>query len=141
MFSGIRPKAVLWGIVTDLGVTFLAIMVLTALLGVGAGRENLSEEEARQLLESTFQQPGYMLLGSALGLLATTLGGYVAAKLAGVAPLLNAACVGLFGVILGLLSIGHSPLWFALLSIVLTPPAAIAGGVLWRRSSAGGRAR
>ncbi|MFQ5938004.1 MAG: hypothetical protein ACE5LB_16510 [Acidiferrobacterales bacterium] len=134
MFSGIRPNAVLLGIVADLGATFLAMMALTAFLGAQAGVENLPKEEAMQLIEKTLREPPYLLLGGVLGLLATVLGGYVAARVADVAPLLNAACVGVFGVVLGILFIGQSPLWFSLLGILLTPPAAIVGGVLWRRS-------
>ncbi len=137
MFSGIRAKAVLAGIVTDLGATFVVMMVLASLLGAEAGVQDLPEEEARQLVESALQQPAYLLIGGVLGLLATVLGGYVAARVADVAPLLNAACVGVFGVVLGILFIGNSPIWFSLIGILLTLPAAIAGGVLWRRTTHG----
>lgn len=133
MFRGIDFKAVMLGIVADLGATFVAMMALLAFLGVNTEVENLSEEEAVQLVESTFQDPTYLLISGLLGLLATVLGGYVAAKLAHAAPLLNAACVGVFGVVLGILFIGKSPLWFALIGIILTLPAAIVGGILWRR--------
>ncbi len=131
MFSGIRPKAILIGIVADIGATYLVIAVL--MVSLGAGARDLSEEEARQLIESTFQQAPYLLLSGVLGLLATALGGFVAAKVAIVAPLLNAACVGLFDLVLGILLIGNAPLWFSVIALLLTLPAAIMGGVLWRR--------
>lgn len=137
MFEGIRPKAVAFGILTDIGATFIAMMLLTSFLGAQAGTENLSNEEAMQIIERTMRQPSYLLIGGALGLLATVLGGYVAARTAEVAPLLNAACVGVFGVIFGLVFIGGSPLWFSLIGMLLTLPAAIAGGVLWRRTAHG----
>jgi hypothetical protein len=133
MFSGIRPKAILVGIVTDIGATYLAMAIL--MVSLGAGTRDLSEEDARQLIESTFQQPAYLLLSGVLGLLATALGGYVAAKVASVAPLLNAACVGLFDIILGILLIGDAPLWFSIIALLLTLPAAIMGGMLWRRAA------
>lgn len=133
MFRGIDLKAVLLGIATDLGVTFVAIMVLIAFLGLNAEMETVPEEEAVQLMESTLQEPTYLLVGGLLGLIATVLGGYVAAKFARAAPLLNAACVGVFGVIFGIFFIGGSPLWFDLIGIILTLPAAIVGGFLWRR--------
>jgi hypothetical protein len=137
VFSGIRPKAILVGIVSDIGATYLAMMALMIWLGAGSGMEDLSKEEARQLIESTFQQPSYLLLSGVLGLLATALGGYVAARVAVVAPLLNAACVGLFDVIFGILLIGDPPLWFSIIGLLLTLPAAIIGGVLWRRAAPG----
>ena len=133
MFSGIRPKAILIGIVTDIGVTYLIMAVL--MISLGAGARDLSEEEARQLIENALQQPSYLLLSGALGLMATALGGFVAAKVAIVAPLLNAACVGLFDLVLGILLIGDTPLWFSVIALLLTLPAAIMGGVLWRRAA------
>lgn len=132
MFKGIDVKAVILGIAADLGVTFVAMMVVMTFLGIDTGLEDLPEEEARQLIENTFQEPRYLLLGGLLGLFGTMCGGYVAAKFADAAPLLNAACVGLFGVALGLLFIGDTPLWFGAIGILLTLPAAIAGGALWR---------
>lgn len=134
MFAGIRPQAVLWGMIADLGATAIAMAMLGSLLGIPGGIENLSEEGRRQALLNTLQEPRYLLFGGLLGLAATVFGGYVAARVAQVAPLLNAACVGLLSVLVGLFSIGSSPLWFSFIGIVLTPPAAIAGGVLWRRS-------
>lgn len=135
MFSGIRPKAVLIGIVADIGATYIVMAIL--MVSIGAGARDLSEEEARQLIESTFQQAPYLLLSGVLGLLATALGGFVAAKVAAVAPLLNAACVGLFDLILGILLIGDAPLWFSVIALFLTLPAAIMGGILWRRAASG----
>ena len=108
------------------------MMAVMTFLGLGEGVKDLPEEEARQLIETTFREPKYLLLGGSLGLLGTVVGGYVAAKFADAAPLLNAACVGLFGVVLGIFIIGESPLWFAVIGILLTLPAAIAGGILWR---------
>ncbi len=138
MFRGIRIQAVALGVVTDLGATLASGIALMIVLRMGAGMENVPEEEARQFIENAFQEPSYLLTGGVLGLLATILGGYVAARAADVAPLLNAACVGLFSVILGLLFIGESPFWLGLIGILLTLPAAIAGGLLWRRSSSRG---
>lgn len=132
MFTGVHVKAVILGIAADLAATFAAMMAVMTLLGIGAGAEVLSEEEARRLIESTFQESRYLLLGGLFGLLGTMIGGYVAAKFADAAPLLNAACVGLFGVVLGIFLIGESPLWFGVIGILLTLPAAVAGGVLWR---------
>ena len=135
MFSGIRPKAILIGIVTDIGATYLVMMIL--MVSLGAGARDLSQEEARQLIDNALQQPSYLLLSGVLGLLATALGGFVAAKVAAVAPLLNAACVGLFDLVLGIVLIGDAPLWFSVIGLLLTLPAAIIGGILWRRAAAG----
>jgi len=82
MFRGIDVKAVVLGIAADLAATFVATMAVMTFLGIGAGVKDLPEEEARQLIESTFQEPKYLLLGGLLGLLGTVVGGYVAAKFA-----------------------------------------------------------
>ncbi len=111
------------------------MMLITNFIGMQLGSENLSQAELMQLIEEALQQPPYLLVGGILGLLATALGGYVAARAAEVAPLLNAACVGLFDVVLGLFLIGSSPLWFSVIGLLLTLPAAIAGGVLFRRTA------
>ena len=135
MFRGIDVKAVILGVAADFAATFVAMMAVMTFLGIGAEATDLPEEEARQLIVSTFQEPRYLLLGGLLGLLGTMTGGYVAAKFADAAPLLNAACVGLFGVVLGIFLIGESPLWFGVIGILLTLPAAVTGGVLWRNSN------
>ncbi|MDX1487438.1 MAG: hypothetical protein R3268_04505 [Acidiferrobacterales bacterium] len=137
MFEGFRPKAVLFGILADIGTTFIAMMVVTTFLGTQVGDGTLSQEELMQRIERALQEPPYLLLGGLLGLLATVLGGYVAARTAEVAPLLNAACVGVFDVVLGIFFIGRSPLWFSIVGLLLTLPAAIAGGVLFRRTGNG----
>jgi len=132
MFRGIDVKAVFLGVAADFTATFVAMMAVMTFLGIGAGAPDLPEEEARQLIVSTFQEPRYLLLSGLLGLLGTMTGGYVAAKFADAAPLLNAFCVGLFGVVLGIFLIGESPLWFGVIGILLTLPAAVAGGIVWR---------
>ena len=75
MFRGIDVKAVVLGIAADLAATFVATMAVMTFLGIGAGVKDLPEEEARQLIESTFQEPKYLLLGGLLGLLGTVVGG------------------------------------------------------------------
>jgi hypothetical protein len=137
MFEGVRPKAVLFGILADIGATFIAMMLLTTFLGTQVGDGTLSREEVMQIVERAMREPPYLLLGGLLGLLATVLGGYVAARTAEVAPLLNAACVGVFDVVLGIFFIGGPPLWFSIIGLLLTLPAAIAGGVLCRRTGNG----
>ena len=49
--------------------------------------------------------------------------------------LINRIMTGLFDLVLGILLIGDTPLWFSVIALLLTLPAAIMGGVLWRRAA------
>jgi hypothetical protein len=86
----------------------------------------------RASLESTIQSAGYVTASLILGLVATALGGYVAARKSPRAELTNALAVGIVMVLLGilLLVLIRIPLdLWGTLGLVLTIPAALAGGL------------
>ena len=84
-------------------------------------------------LESTTQAAGYVAASLILGLAATALGGYVAARKSPSAELTNALGVGivmtLLAILLQVLIRIPLDLW-GILGLVLTIPAAAAGGLL-----------
>ena len=134
MMRGIRARAVVWGFATDVGATFVTIAALGIFLGMQAGMENMPQEEAKQYFESLPQNQGFLVIAGLAGLLATVLGGYVAGKVGKPAVLLNAGCVGVVGIILGVffldeLSLKVDPIT---ISVMLTLPAALLGGLLAR---------
>ncbi len=130
----IRVKAVVWGFATDVGMTFVAVAALGIFLGVQAGLENMPREEAKQFFESLPQNQGFLVIGGLAGFFATVLGGYVAGKLGNPAVMLNAGCVGIVGIILGVLLLEGLPSKIDPISIgfILTLPAALLGGFLAR---------
>jgi hypothetical protein len=72
----------------------------------------------------------YLGLSLVLGLLTTILGGYIVARIAKVAALINAVCFGCIGVAFNLLTAADLPLWFNFLNLLLLIPAAIFGASL-----------
>ena len=64
-----------------------------------------------------------------LGTLTTIVGGYVCAKVANRLPYMNAAALGVVGLVVGvLLADGDSPLWFNVLGLLVVLPSALLGG-------------
>lgn len=124
--------------------TFLLDMLVgTAMLfmfGQAAFQPGISEAEATAALREISQQPSYLLLGFVLGTSTTVIGGYVGARLAKRLPYLNAAAIGLAGIVLGAFLVSSdSPAWFVALAFAVNIPAALVGGHLAkRRLEAGG---
>ena len=115
-------------------------VLLAALLGVLAWSiGNATPANTGQLLLS----PLVMAASIGIGLVAMTLGGYQAGKVAGHAEVVHAGVVGvvvmLASLAMALLSGGPNPypLWYTIVSNGITLPAALAGGVLarWRFGS------
>lgn len=124
--------------------TFLLDMLVgTAMLfmfGQGAFQPGLTETEAAAVLREIAQQPSYLLLGFLLGTSTTVIGGYVGARVAKRLPYLNAAAIGVAGIVLGAFLVSSdSPAWFVTLAFAVNIPAALVGGHLAkRRLEAGG---
>ena len=117
------------------GLLFLSAQVER--YGIQPGDE-LPEEVLRAL-----QSDPTLLAGSlVIGILATTLGGYAAGRMAHGHRRQHGAFVGLVGVLLGLLAYAPAaagerpPLWFDLLGFLLMIPAGALGGALAELRSA-----
>ena len=134
-FTGLRALPIGIGAFVDNlatmigGMLFLSVQVER--YGIRPGDE-LPEEMLRAL-----QSDPSLLAGSLMiGILATGLGGYTAARVAGEYRVRHGAFVGLVGVALGLLAFGPSPtaerppLWFDLLRFLALIPAGALGGAL-----------
>ena len=130
MASGIRslhlsPRAIIYGCLADIGVTFAGSIAITVVA--------LSANSDLVNLESTLRSPGFAAAGLVLGLAATILGGYVAARNSPGAELTNALAVGVVIILVGVLvQVGFRvplDLW-SILGFIVTIPAAGAGGYL-----------
>ncbi len=126
-FSTLRlnRRAIVYGCLTDFGVS-IAAGILVSLLAVAASSDPAS-------VQSTGQSAGFRALLFILGLAATALGGYVAARRSPRAELTNALGVGVVMTtltILGAVLFNNRLDLLGVLGIVLTPPAALVGGLV-----------
>ncbi len=128
---GIRLKAVVWGFVAAVGAATAAMTALGFYLDLPVPEVtgNMSREGAQQFFDTFMQDPRFLRIARIVDFLASALGGYVAARLAKPAPLVNAGCVGVVGIILDVFA------WEALtlqqidpISTILMLPAALIGG-------------
>ncbi len=128
--KGISIKAVIIATV----VTFVLDTVIGIALVVMLGRDipfsSLTEAEASEALRALSLTTTYLMVSMALGTLTTVNGGYLAGRLGGQLPYLNALAFGVVGVILGVMLSSGLPWWFIVLGLGLTLPAALLGGYL-----------
>ena len=121
----LNRRAIVYGCLTDIGATIAA----TVLVGLIAGAASSDPASLRE----TIQSPGFVALQFILGLAATILGGYVAARRSPRAELTNALAVGVVMTtiaILGPVIVGARPDLLGILGIVLTIPAGLTGGLV-----------
>lgn len=106
-------------------VTMLALDLMTgiAVLVLWPGDTSTSADVA-----ALAAQPAYLAMTFVLGTLTTAVGGGVCARLAPTLPYWNAAAFGVLSVVVGLLlSDLTQPLWFTVMAILVTIPAAVYG--------------
>ena len=124
-------KAVTFGVLADIVGTFVASIVLYAALGSIL----VSRGASPQGLDATLlQSDAYLLIGSAVGLAFTVLGGYVAARVANQREYYHALLTGLVVLVFGELMVGMSqedyPLAYRVIGDLLVIPAALFGAHL-----------
>jgi len=134
-FTGLRALPIAVGAFVDNLATMLGGLFFLSLqidrYGIRPGDE-LPEEVLRTLQSD----PSLLSASLVIGTLATGLGGYAAARLAGCHRVRHGAFVGLIGVFLGLLAfapaapVTRPPLWYDLLAFLLLIPAGALGGAL-----------
>ena len=126
--------AIVLGVLTDIGGSLILGVVLGVvfafyLLSQGASPENIADE---------MQGTTFYLVGTALGLCLTVLGGFIAGKVAKRSEILHGALTGATSTVLGLLMqlVQRPPLWQVLVSAILVIPLAMLGA---RLAMIGGR--
>jgi putative membrane protein (TIGR04086 family) len=136
IFEGLRPRAILLGVIVDNLATLLASLVLVSIFAAeqGLGQDGEISEEA---LEGLASAPEFLLASLAVGLACTSLGGFVGAKRAGSSFARHGGWVGVGSALMALvmsLSAGPNPspppLWLELAGYLLVIPAGVLGGAL-----------
>lgn len=126
----INLKALLFGIVADVGVTFVASLLLFLLFAHDLVSPDMPPEEMDAVMQALLARGDFLLASLVIGLGCSTLGGYVAARTAGQDLYLHAGLVGLASLLFGLVAGTSGPFWFNVAGFVLVLPAALYGGYL-----------
>ena len=129
-FRQIRWVALIVSWVVDIGGSTLFSIVYFSLL-VAVGRLTLAQLGSPDFPKIVLNDPVIFATSMAGGTFFSVLAGYVAARMAGRAPLLHgtlssAACLG--SDLLGLTTLMTYPLWLAALGVFLSPLAGFTGG-------------
>lgn len=134
--KSIKIKAVAVGLLTDIvGSVAVGVALAVFIAVVASNSGDTSPEHLVGLRANT-----YLKL---IGLLGTTFftgfGGYIAARLSLPNGFSNSLAVGLLSILLGLVlavsTPGTTPIWKLLFGLILTVPAALAGGIIATRLS------
>jgi len=142
IFEGLRPRAILLGVIVDNLATLLSSLLLVSYFAArqGLGEDGKISEEA---LEGLASSPDFLLASLAVGLACTCLGGFVGARRAGSSFARHGGWVGVGSALMAFaisLSSGPAPspppLWLELAGYLLVVPAGVLGGLL-----AGARAK
>jgi len=128
----ISIKGVILATVVAIIMDIIAGIVMMAILGSHSFKVGMTEQQMHEaILAVTFSTD--FLLGSVIfGTLSTIVGGYIAAQVAQNNYYMNAAVIGVLGIVLNALTTTDYPIWFNSLNILLALPAALMGGHLAR---------
>jgi hypothetical protein len=124
-------RAILLATLAVFGIDYFSGMALVA--AYGAPLTNPSEEQLKLAAEALMRNPGYLRGALILGTASTVVGGFLVARMARSIPYFNALAYGVLGVALGFLWSGDSPVWFRVVGIGVTVPAALLGAYFGRR--------
>jgi hypothetical protein len=124
--QGISFKAVIFGIAAMFALDILVGSVLAGIFGEGL-RPDMTEPEMEAVFAGLVKNGAYLFWGAMLGTLTTVVGGYVAARTAKIVPYKNAFAFGLLGIFICSFMTSGLPLWYTVLGIGMTLPAALFG--------------
>ena len=134
----LNVRAVLIGSLVDIVGSFIAGGIFFAALGVASGAASAEELNAAYDASVTLQ-----LVTLVLGLVMTGAGAYVAARMTKGAERLHAFAVGVISTAIGFTVVFAAPetqpFWSQAASLILTIPAAFAGGEVRRATTGRGR--
>ena len=133
MMSGIDIRAILLATLAVFGIDFVSSIALFAVFGDQVA--NGSEEQVKTAVEALSRNPAYLRTALVLGTASTVVGGFLVARIARRIPYFNALAYGLLGVVLSMLTTGDLPMWFRVVGIGLTVPAALFGAYFARRQA------
>jgi hypothetical protein len=136
VFDGLRPGAILIGVVVDNLATFVAGPLLLSLFASELARE-AGGELPEDALEPLLASPEFLLASLIVGLLCTVFGAYVGARRAACFCVRHGAWIAVGSAISALVVYGlagqqgpRPPLWFDMVGFALMIPAGALGGLL-----------
>lgn len=136
VFDGLRPGAILIGIVVDNLATFAASVMLVSFFAAGLADEH-SGELPEGALESLLASPEFLLASLAVGLLCTVFAAYVGARRAACFFVRHGVWIAIGSAISALVLFAiagpqgpRPPLWVDLVGFTLMIPAGALGGLL-----------
>lgn len=125
---GSAVKAVVYGVLIDVGGSLVMGIVLTVVYGVVLAASGVAPEELEQAMASPEPLSWISMIGNALGLLASFIGGYVCARIAGRDEYKWAGVVAVISGVAGFLfGMASYPIEWNLLLVLLTASAVLAG--------------
>jgi hypothetical protein len=136
VFEGLRPGAILFGVIVDNLATIVASSLLVSLFAAGLAQEHGGElpEEA---LEPLLASPEFLLASLVVGLLCTVFAAYLGARRAACFFIRHGAWIAVASALAALLLYAiadpqgpRPPLWFDLVGFTLMIPAGALGGLL-----------
>jgi hypothetical protein len=128
----ISIKGVILGIVVALILDIIAAFVMGAIVGVSLFKEGMTQQQLKEAVVAVILSTGFLLGSGIFGMLSTILGGYIAAQVAKNNYYMNAAVIGVLGILVNALTCTDYPLWFNSSVVLLVLPAALLGGHLAR---------
>jgi len=128
----ISIKGVILAIVVVLILDIIAGIVTGAIFGSLSFKEGMTMQQMNEAAVAVTHTTGFLLGIVVFETLSTILGGYIAAQVAKNNYYMNAAVIGVLGILLNALTCTDYPLWFNSSVVLLVLPAALLGGYLAR---------
>jgi len=132
----ISIKAILLATLAVFGVDIISSMLLFNAFDGPTLNADMSDEQVRSLLQPLYQDVRFLTIGLILGTASTVLGGYLAARLARSVPYFNAFAFGMLSLVISSFTSTDLPLWFKIVGLAVTLPAALVGAHIARRTGA-----
>ena len=142
IFDGIRPGAILLGVIVDTVATIISGFVLLfvfAMQVAGQRVDNVPDDAIDAIVTS----PTFLLASLVVGISCTILGAFVGARRAACFHVRHGAWIAVGSAVVALASYAVSPqgepnpLWFDIVGFTLIIPAGVAGGLLAQHWPAG----
>lgn len=118
----------------------VADVILQSLLFVlyagSAINDSMSNAEIKAVTDVIAGTTGFLLISAVRGTATTIAGGFFVAKYARKFPYYNGLAIGILGFVLCVVLWGDGPLWFNLLGVLTTLPAALYGAHLAKKHAA-----
>jgi hypothetical protein len=144
IFDGLRPGAILLGVIVDTVATIISGMVLLFVFAPQAAWQqngNVPDE----MIDAIVTSPTFLIASLVVGISCTVLGAFVGARRAACFHVRHGGWIAVGSAVVALVSYAVSaqgepnPLWFDIVGFTLIIPAGVAGGLLAQRWPTGGR--